>query len=196
MHKPTTVHYQSAKRVLRYLSGSMNQGILLANQSNVKLSAFCDSDWAGCPNTRRSTSGFCLLLGKSPISWKSKRQSVVARSTAEAEYRSLAFTVCEVLWMKQLLKDLGLKQLEPTLVHCDNQAALAIAANLVHIEKTKHVEIDYHFVRDKAKEGVIAPTYVQSSQQIADIFTKILPVHQHQLLMSKLGVQAPPSLLP
>ncbi|XP_056695762.1 uncharacterized mitochondrial protein AtMg00810-like [Spinacia oleracea] len=90
MHKPTTVHLQAAKRVLRYLAGSTDQGILLANTSAAKLTAYCDSDWAGCPSTRRSTSGFCILLGNSPISWKSKRQSVVARSSAEAEYRSMA----------------------------------------------------------------------------------------------------------
>lgn len=114
MHNPTSIHYNSALRVLRYLSGTRHQGILLAAKTSAKLTAYCDSDWAGCPNTRRSTSGYCLLLGDSPISWKSKRQSVVARSSAEAEYRSLAFTVCEVLWIKQLLKDLGMKQLYPT----------------------------------------------------------------------------------
>lgn len=148
---------QCAKRVLRYLVGSVNQGILLANQAQAQLTAYCDSDWGGCPNTRRSTLGFYLLLGKSPISWKSKRQYVVARSTAEAEYRSLAFTVCEVLWIKQLLKDLGIKHVSSTLVKCDNQAALAIVANPVQHEKTKHVEIDCHFIRDTTKGGAINP---------------------------------------
>lgn len=90
MHQPTSVHFQAAKRVLRYLAGSPNQGILLASQSGAKLTAYCDSDWAGCQNTRWSTSGSCIMLGQSPLSWKSKRQSVVARSTAEVEYRAKA----------------------------------------------------------------------------------------------------------
>lgn len=114
MHNPTTVHYQAAKRVLRYLAGSKEQGILLASSSAAKLQAYCDSDWAGCPNSRRSTSGFCIMLGQSPIAWKYKKQSVVARSTTEVEFRSLAMTVCEVMWVKNLLKELGLKDLGAT----------------------------------------------------------------------------------
>lgn len=196
MHSPTTAHMQAAKRVLRYLAGSTHQGILFANQNTAKLSAYCDSDWAGCPATRRSTSGFCVLLGKSPISWKSKRQTVVARSSAEAEYRSMALAVCEVLWIKQLLRDLGVKLTDPTAIMCDNQAAIAIAANPVQHEKTKHVEIDCHFIRDKAKQGVIHPTFVPSSAQLADILTKILTVDQHYKLLSKLGVHSSCSLPP
>ncbi|XP_048501643.1 uncharacterized mitochondrial protein AtMg00810-like [Beta vulgaris subsp. vulgaris] len=192
MHKPTNVHMQAAKRVLRYLAGSMSQGILLANTSSAHLQAFCDSDWAGCASTRRSTSGFCILLGDSPISWKSKRQSVVARSSAEAEYRSMALTICEVMWLKQLFQDLGVTNMHKTPVFCDNQAALAIASNPVHHEKTKHVDIDCHFIRDKTNEGVVLPTYVSTKHQVVDVFTKLLSTHQHQSLLGKLGVQMPP----
>ena len=195
MHSPTSAHFQAAKRVLRYLSGSKDQGILLASSSAAELQAYCDSDWAGCPNTRRSTTGYCIVLGKSPIAWKSKKQSVVARSTAEAEYRSLAMTVCEVLWVKQLLKDLGLTHLGSTTIFCDNKSALAIAANPVHHEKTKHVEIDCHFIREQAVEGNINPTYVPTTEQVADVFTKILTVGQHQILLNKLGVNVPNSQL-
>ena len=194
MQQPTSVHLQAAKRVLRYLVGSPKQGIFLASNSAAKLQAYCDSDWAGCPNTRRSTSGYCLLLGHSPIAWKSKKQSVVARSTAKAEYRSMAMTVCEVLWVKQLLKELGLKHLSSTPIFCDNQAALAIAANPVHHEKTKHIGIDCHFIRDNVTAGEIDPTYVPTSAQLADVLTKILTVEQHQSLLSKLGVQTSASL--
>lgn len=194
MHSPTCVHFQAAKRVLRYLAGSPAQGILLVPQSAAKLQAYCDSDWEGCPNTRRSTTGFCLLLGKSPITWNSKKQTVVATSTAEAEYRSMAMAVCEVLWVKQLLRELGLKQIEATPIMCDNQAALAIAANPVHHEKTKHVEIDCHFIREQVTAGSICLTYVSSSNQVADVLTKVLNVDQHQFLLSKMGVLSPTSL--
>ncbi|XP_021735713.1 uncharacterized protein LOC110702318 [Chenopodium quinoa] len=194
MHKPTDVHYQCAVRVLRYLSGTIQQGILLASQGSAELKAYCDSDWAGCQSTRRSTSGFCILLGRSPVSWKSKRQSTVAKSTAETEYRSMALTVCEVMWLKELLKDLGMSKLGTTSIFCDNQAALAIAANPVHHEKTKHVDIDCHFIREKFSDGIIAPTYVHNSQQLADMFTKILSVEQMNQLMTKLGVQPQSSL--
>lgn len=92
MQCPTTAHLQAAKRVLRYLMSSPGQGILLASTSTAVLTVYCDSDWAGCPITRKSTSGYCVFLGDSPVSWKSKKQQVVARSTAEAEYRALALT--------------------------------------------------------------------------------------------------------
>ncbi|XP_057530143.1 uncharacterized mitochondrial protein AtMg00810-like [Amaranthus tricolor] len=95
----------------RYLSSSPAQGILLTNQSLATLTAYCDSDWASCSATRRSTSGFFILLGKSPISWKGKRQSIVARSNGEADYRAMALTICKVIWLKQLFKDLGLKHI-------------------------------------------------------------------------------------
>lgn len=190
MHCPTNVHLQAAKRVLRYLAGYKEQGILLASGSAAHLQAYCDGDWVGWPNSRRSTTGFCVMLGKSPIAWKSKKQSRVARSTAEAEFRSLAMTICEVMWIKKLLKEIGLTALGTTTIYCDNKAAFAIAANPIHHEKTKHVEIDCHFIRDKVIEGHKDLTYVPTTSQVADIFTKILSIDHHQFLLHKLGVQS------
>ncbi|CAO2813647.1 unnamed protein product [Amaranthus hypochondriacus] len=190
MNQPTTSHLQAAFRVLRYLSNSPDQGILLAAKSSAHLTTYCDSDWAGCPTTRRSTSGFCLLLGDSPISWKSKKQVVVARSTAEAEYRAMALTTCEVIWVTQLLKELGLKHLPSTVLKGDNNAALSIAANPVLHERTKHIEVDCHFIREKIASGVISRSHVSSTDQLADVFTKVLPVHQQNVLLSKMGVRS------
>lgn len=187
MHQPTTVHFQAGKRLLRYLCGTLSQGIFLASKSGAQLTAYCDSDWASCPVTRRSTIGFCIFLGQSPVSWKTKKQPVVARSSAEAEYRAMALTACEVTWLSALLKDLGLTNLPPTVLKCDNHAALAIAANPVQHERTKHVEIDCHYVRDQVKAGTIVPQHVSSSDQVEDILTKILSVKQHQKLVTKLG---------
>lgn len=119
-----------------------------------------------------------------------KRQFAVARGTAEAEYREMALNACEVTWLKQLLRDLGLKNETVIPIMCDNQAALAISANPVHHEKTKHVDINCHFIRDKTVEGVIQPTHIPSFHQVADVFTKVLPTHQQSKLLSKLGVQS------
>lgn len=190
MHRPTTVHMQAGKRLLRYLLGTYNQGLFLASSSAAQLTAYCDSDWASCPMTRRSTTGYCILLGDSPISWKAKKQTVTSRSSAEAEYRAMALTACEVTWLSVLLKDLGIKNLPATVMKSDSQAALAIAANPVQHEKTKHVDIDCHYVRDQIKAGVIAPVHVSSKDQLADILTKILTVKQHQHILTKLGVSS------
>lgn len=186
MNKPTTSHLQAAYRVLRYLSGSVSQGILLASQSAAQLTAYCDSDWASCPVSRRSTTGYCIFFGASPVSWKSKKQPVVARSSAEAEYRAMALTTCEVTWLTALLKDLGINKLPPTVVNCDNKAALAIAANPVLHERTKHVELDCHYVRDQIKAGNITTAHVSSTYQVADIFTKQLSVNLHNSHLHKL----------
>nr|GEW62595.1 cysteine-rich RLK (receptor-like protein kinase) 8 [Tanacetum cinerariifolium] len=176
------------KHVLRYLLNSPRQGILLANDSAVQLKACCNSDWASCPMTRRSTTGYCILLGDSPISWKSKKQVVVSRSSAEAEYRAMALTCCEVTWLVSLLKELGIKDLEPVALYCDNQAALYITANPVFHVRTKHIEVDCHYVRDQLKAGKIKPSYVHTKSQLAYVFTKVVSVDQHTKLLSKLGV--------
>lgn len=190
MQSPTNVHLQAAKRLLRYLKSAPSQGILLASTCTTKLTPFCDSDWASCPDSRKSTTGFCILLGDSPISWKSKKQNVVARSSAEAEYRVMSLTACELIWLNALLKDLCLKNMPTTTLHCDNHAAIFIAANPVYHERTKHIEVDCHFVQDKIQQGVLQTKYVHTSNQLADILTKILPMSQHQKLLHKLGVSS------
>lgn len=171
------------------------QGILLTSASSAVIQAYSDSDWANCPVTRRSTSGFCLLLGNSPVSWKFKKQNVVARSTVEAEYRAMALTACEITWLTALLKDMGLSNLPPATLNCDNQAALSIAANPIMHERTKHIEVDCHFVRDKVKSGDIQTAHVPSQSQLADLLTKPLSVKQHYFLLDKLGAANTPAQL-
>ncbi|BBH08397.1 wall-associated kinase 2, partial [Prunus dulcis] len=149
MQSPRTTHKDAADRLLHYLKGTPGQGILLSSSNNFQLRAYCDSNWASCPMTRRSTTGYFVLLGESPISWKTKKQDTVSRSSAEAEYRAMAMATCELQWLRYLLYDLGLSHTTPSLLYCDNQAALYIAANPVYHERTKHIEIDCHVVREK-----------------------------------------------
>ncbi|GJW96612.1 putative RNA-directed DNA polymerase [Tanacetum coccineum] len=185
---PRNNHLEAANRVLRYLKATPGQGILLSQAGDPVLTAYCNSDWLGCSFTRRSRTGYFLLLGGTPISWKTKKQSVVLRSSAEAEYRAMASTVSEVIWVRLLLSELQVDILLPTTLFCDNQAARHIANNLVFHERTKHVEMDCYFVRERVESKEIIPMHISSKIQIADLLTKGLTAQQLQFLLGKIGI--------
>ncbi|KAM0044971.1 putative RNA-directed DNA polymerase [Helianthus debilis subsp. tardiflorus] len=185
---PRQPHLDAATRVVRYLKTTLGQGILLPKGGGTQLVTYCDSDWMGCPFTRRSRTGYLLLLGGAPVSWKSKKQSVVSRSSAEAEYRAMATTVSEILWFRWLLTELETTQQGPTTLFCDNEAARHIANNPVFHERTKHVEMDCHFVRERVESKEILPTYIESHLQLADLLTKPLGGQHLGFLLDKLGI--------
>jgi hypothetical protein len=148
LHHPSSTHWTVAKRVLRYLQGTSDHE-LHHTKSHLQLNAFCDSDWAGCPDDRRSTTGFAVFLGDCLVSWSAKKLPVVSRSSTKAEYRSLAITTAEVFWLRMLFKELKVFLPVAPILWCDNISALALASNPVYHARTKHIEVDYHFVREK-----------------------------------------------
>ncbi|XP_021996019.1 secreted RxLR effector protein 161-like [Helianthus annuus] len=186
---PRRNHMEAANRVLRYLKGTPGQGILLPREGPLTLTAYCDSDWLGCPYTRRSRTGYLLLLGGGAISWKTKKQSAVSRSSAEAEYRAMASTVSEILWVRWLLKDFQVNITAATPLFCDNQAARHIANNPVFHERTKHVEMDCYFVHERVDSQEIIPMQIDSKLQIADLLTKGLGTQQLNSLLNKMGIK-------
>lgn len=195
MHTPWIPHYQAAIYVLRYLAGGTDLGLFIRSDSSFNLVAYCDSDWGSCADSHKSVSGFCISLGGSPISWKSKKQPSISLSSAEAEYRSMRRVVAELTGLVRLLHDLTISPSLPIPLHSVSQAAIHIAKNPVFRERTKHVELDCHFVRQRFLAGLISLNFVPSHSQLADVFTKPLPGLPRHTLVGNLGVLPLPSNL-
>ena len=193
MHAPTVSDFGLLKRILRYLKGTINMGLHIRKDQNLALSAYSDSDWAGCKETRRSTTGFCSLLGPNLISWSAKRQQTVSKSSTEAEYRALTAVAQELTWLSLLLRDLGISQSHPTLVRCDNLSAVYLTANPALHNRSKHFDTDYHYIREQVALGLIETKHISATLQLADIFTKPLPRKAFVELRAKLGVAEPPT---
>uniref|UniRef100_A0ACD5T832 Uncharacterized protein n=1 Tax=Avena sativa TaxID=4498 RepID=A0ACD5T832_AVESA len=192
MHDPRDTHFQLIKRILRYVRGTSHYGLQLHRRSSHELVAYSDADWAGCPDTRKSTSGFGVFLGDNLVSWASKRQNTVSRSSAEAEYHAVANVVAESCWLRQLLQELHQPVTRSTVVYCDNVSAMYLSSNPVQHQRTKHVEIDLHFVRDQVALGEARVLHVPTSSQYADIFTKGLPTSIFEDFRSSLNVLPSP----
>jgi len=190
MHDPREPHLAALKRILRYIRGTLHLGLLLRPSVQSDLLVYSDTDWAGCPDTRKSTSGYAVFLGDNLISWSSKRQNAVSRSSAEAEYRAVANAVAEASWLRQLLVELHVPLRRTALIYCDNISTVYMSSNPVQHQRTKHVEIDLHFVRERVATGDVRVLHVPTSSQYADIFTKGLPSSVFTEFRSSLNVQA------
>ncbi|WJZ84337.1 hypothetical protein VitviT2T_003945 [Vitis vinifera] len=188
MHSPYEVHLEAVYRILRYLKSTPGKGLFFKKSEEKTIEAYTDADWAGSVTDRRSTSGYCTYIWGNLVTWRSKKQSVVARSSAEAEYRAMAHGVCEILWLKKILEELKRPLEMPMKLYCDNKAAISIAHNPVQHDRTKHVEIDKHFIKDKLEASIICMPFVSTTQQIADILTKGLFKSSFEFLISKLGM--------
>ena len=189
MHKPTDAHWNAAKRILRYLAGTKSHGIFLRSDNPLTLHAFSDADWAGDQNDYISTNAYIIYFGGSPISWSSKKQRSVSRSSTEAEYRSVANTASELRWVCSLLSEMGIRLPTALVIYCDNMGATYLCANPVFHSRMKHVALDYHFVRGYIQSGALRVSHVSTKDQLADTLTKPLPRPRFEELNHKIGVK-------
>jgi hypothetical protein len=185
MQNPTSAHMIAAKRVLRYVCGTLSHGILF-QPGPMHLIVFTDADWAGNPVDRRSTTGFLVFLGNNLITWASKKQPTASRSSTEAEYRSLALGAAEVAWIRMLLCDLHIFLASCPTLWCDNTSAISLASNPVFHTRAKHVEVNYHFVREHVVRGDLNVQFIPTIDQLADLLTKALPTPRFLQLSNKL----------
>lgn len=188
LNSPNNAHWNAVKRIIRYLIGTPNHGIEFDKNGNTNLCGFTDSDYASDTQTRRSTSGYVYKLCNGPITWSSKRQPTVTLSTTEAEYVAAAQATKEAIWLQKLLLDIQEEVTKPTILNVDNQSSIKLIRNPEFHNRTKHIDIQYHFVREKYEDGHIVPIYVNTLEQQADILTKALPRNRFQELRRKLGI--------
>ena len=189
MHKPTRIHYGAAKRILRYIQGTIKFGIMYERNVEPKLFGFCDSDWGGSVDDLKSTSGYTFTLGTGVFSWASNKQKSVALSTAEAEYVSASTATSQAVWLRRIIEDFGEKQKEATPLLCDNKSAIAMSKNPVYHSRAKHIALKYHYIRDAVEENQVDIVYCNTEDQVADIFTKALARERFVYLRGLLGVK-------
>ncbi|KAK3895615.1 hypothetical protein Pcinc_000538 [Petrolisthes cinctipes] len=186
--KPTSQHWKAVKRIMRYLKGTRDLGILYNYNGSTDFVGYFDADWAGDIKDRKSTSGYCFHLGGGPVSWSSKKQSCVALSTAEAEYMAIASAIQEAVWLRKLAVDIQIDCKGPLLLYEDNQSTIAMSKNPQFHGKTKHIDIKFHYVPEKCNENVIQLVYCPTNDMIADIFTKGLNKDKFKRLREMLGM--------
>ena len=174
MDKPTGTHWNIVNKVLRYLKGTPDIGITFNARKELHLIGYSDSDWAGDKFDRKSTTGYCFMLNGSPICWSSKKQLTVALSSTEAEYMALTQATKEAIWIRAMLKELGFEQTSPTLIYEDNKGCLDLARNPIHHARTKHIDVQHHFVREKIISKEVELASCSTDDMIADVFTKAL----------------------
>jgi hypothetical protein len=209
MSHPQIAHLDAVFHILRYIKKTANYGLFYARNDIKPLQGFTDADWASCTETRKSTGGYCFILAGSAITWQSKRQPTVSKSSTESEYISLSTGVSEATWLYRLLQELDfdskppsriplsfnnsdissdLIAFQPISLHCDNQSAIKLAKNPVFHARTKHIEVHHHFIREKLLRGEICLNYISTDDQPADIFTKALPRIKFEQHRGALGV--------
>lgn len=179
---------KEAKRVLRYIQGTLEFGLRFTQVKEPMLIGYSDSDWGGCPEDMKSTTGYCFSIGSAIFAWTTSKQDTIAQSTAEAEYMALCATATQAIWLKRLGEDLGLCTQVGVPIYCDSQSAIAIGKNPVQHKRTKHMQIKYHKVREYEKNKDIQLQYCKGEEQLADIFTKALGGKLFEKFRDQLGL--------
>jgi hypothetical protein len=169
---------------------TLDVGLRIRKSNSVLFSAFSDADWAGSIDDRRSTGGFAIYLGSNLVSWSARKQATVSRSSIKGEYKAMANATAEVIWVESLLVELGVKLRQPSCLWCDNLGATYLSANPVFHARAKHIEIDFHFVRERVAKRQLQVRFIASNDQVADGFTKALPTHKLEVFRSNLNLES------
>ncbi|PON33785.1 Ribonuclease H-like domain containing protein [Parasponia andersonii] len=188
METPTITHFKAAKRILYYLKGTINLGLFYSVSNDYKLVGYSDSDWVGNTDDRKSITGFIFFMGETAFTWVSKKQPIVTFSTCEAEYVAAMSCVSHAIWLKRLLKELNKPQKEPMEICIDNKSAIALAKNPVFLDRSKHIDTRYHYIRECVANKEVQLEYIRSHDQIADLFTKPLKFEDFTRLRNLLGI--------
>ena len=188
MQNPGKEHWIGIKRIFRYIRGTLDYGLLFTYSDCFRLEGYCDADWAGCVETRKSVSGHIFKIGNCAISWRAKKQPIVALSSTEAEYVALCGAAQETVWLRNLLKDIGFDQGHATTLFEDNQGAIALSKNPKDHPRTKHIDVKYHYVRETIDKNVVNLVYCPTADMVADILTKGLPKFTFEKFRSEMGV--------
>jgi hypothetical protein len=196
MQTPKLSHMQAVKRILRYIQGTSDFGVLypITDGSKGKLVGYCDSDWSGDRVERKSTMGYVFTIYNCPISWSSKKQTVVALSTCEAEYISACYAACQGIWLQSLLHEMKIEIDDEVELMVDNKSAINLAKNPIAHGRSKHIETKFHFLRDQVSKGRIKLTYCKTENQVADVLTKPLKIERFKVMRRLLNMHSLDSL--
>ena len=195
MVKPTKLFWKADKHVMRYLRGISEYGLWYRQTDEVKLHGFMDADWAGSPTDRKSTSGGIFSIGSIAISWYSRKQRSVTLSSVEAEYMAASQVACEAIWMRKILVGLFGFHLDPTVIHCDNKSCIKLSINYVFHDRSKHIDIRYHHIRDCVQRKIMLLQYIPTEDQDADILTKALGRSKFEYHRGRIRVKDNPYLV-
>ena len=185
---PTTTHFKSAKRILRYLKGIIDFGLFYSISTDYKLVSYSDSDWTGNIDDRKSTTGFVFFTGDTAFTWLSKKKPIVILSLCEAEYMATTICTCHAIWLRNLLKELSMSQIDRTEICVDNKSAIALAKNSIFHDRSKHIDTRYHYIRECVASSEVQLKFVKSRDQIADVFTKPSKTKKFVRLRQSLGI--------
>ena len=195
LHAPIATHFLAVKRILHYVKGTLHFGLTFRPSTGPgALVAYSDADWVGCPDTRRSTFGYSIYLGNNLVSWRAKKQPTVSCSSCESEYCAIATTAAELLWLTHLLHDLKVPISPKPILMCDNKSVIFLSSNPISHKRAKHVDLDYHFLRELVIAGKLRTKYVPSHLQVFDLFTKSVSRPLFDFFRTKLHVCSNPTL--